>query len=198
MIKQLSSCLQIQRISAEELQNGGQSLKINYSYSTTDFGRIFTASTECGVCFMGFSDVGKPSFDRVQKDFPKARYFKKKDDFQKQALLTFQDYKSTPHQINLHLKGTDFQIKVWKRLVKIIKGNLSTYSEIAKGIGNPKAVRAVGTAIGRNPISIIIPCHRVIQSSGKLGGYMWGVDKKSAIIDWETKNARSFYDVNNM
>jgi AraC family transcriptional regulator of adaptative response/methylated-DNA-[protein]-cysteine methyltransferase len=83
------------------------------------------------------------------------------------------------------LKGTDFQLKVWETLLKIPMGRLSTYHNIAEQIGSPKASRAVGTAIGSNPVAFLIPCHRVIQSSGKIGGYMWGNTRKTAIIGWE-------------
>ena len=89
------------------------------------------------------------------------------------------------NQIKLHLKGTDFQLKVWETLLKIPMGNLSTYGQIAGEIQNPKASRAVGTAIGSNPVAFLIPCHRVIQSSGHFGGYMWGTTRKTAIIGWE-------------
>ena len=90
-----------------------------------------------------------------------------------------------PEEIKLHLKGTDFQLKVWETLLKIPFGNLSTYGTIAKQIEKPSASRAVGTAIGDNPVAFLIPCHRVIQSTGTLGGYMWGIDRKQAIIGWE-------------
>lgn len=80
---------------------------------------------------------------------------------------------------------TPFQLKVWESLLKIPMGALSTYGDIATKLGNPKSSRAVGTAIGRNPVAFLIPCHRVIQSSGKIGGYMWGQDRKVAMIGWE-------------
>jgi AraC family transcriptional regulator of adaptative response/methylated-DNA-[protein]-cysteine methyltransferase len=83
------------------------------------------------------------------------------------------------------LKGTDFQLKVWEALLKIPMGQLSTYGDIARQIDNINASRAVGTAIGSNPVAFLIPCHRVIQSSGKIGGYMWGGTRKTAIIGWE-------------
>ncbi len=86
----------------------------------------------------------------------------------------------------MHLKGTDFQLKVWEALLKIPMGKLSTYGSIAKEIDNPKASRAVGTAIGDNPVAFLIPCHRVIQASGNIGGYMWGTTRKKAIIGWES------------
>jgi len=89
-------------------------------------------------------------------------------------------------QIKLHLKGTPFQLKVWETLLKIPMGRLSTYGSIAQAIKNPKASRAVGSAIGDNPVAFLIPCHRVIQSGGIIGNYMWGPTRKKAIIGWES------------
>ena len=104
---------------------------------------------------------------------------------QQNALFIFQNDWSNLPDIKLHLKGTDFQLKVWETLLKIPMGELSTYGDIAKKIQNPNASRAVGTAIGSNPVAFLIPCHRVIQSSGNFGGYMWGNTRKTAIIGWE-------------
>ena len=89
-------------------------------------------------------------------------------------------------QIKLHLKGTEFQLKVWEALLKIPFGQLSTYSSIAGMINNPGAARAVGTAIGDNPVAFLIPCHRVIKSTGLIGDYHWGSVRKTAIIGWES------------
>ena len=89
------------------------------------------------------------------------------------------------NEIVLHLYGTDFQIKVWRALLEIPFGNTSTYSDIAKAINNPRALRAVGTAIGRNPVAILVPCHRVLRSDGGIGGYYWGIEKKKILLEWE-------------
>ena len=100
-------------------------------------------------------------------------------------MLIFQDNGTNLPQLKLHLKGTPFQLKVWEALLTIPKGQLSTYGALPKAIDKPKASRAVGTAIGKNPVAFLIPCHRVIQSSGTFGGYMWGPTRKAAIIGWE-------------
>ncbi|HLW30052.1 MAG TPA: methylated-DNA--[protein]-cysteine S-methyltransferase, partial [Brumimicrobium sp.] len=105
---------------------------------------------------------------------------------QKCSILFFSQDWARIKKIKLHIKGTDFQLKVWKTLLEIPLGKLSTYGEIAQHIQKPKAARAVGTAIGSNPIAFLIPCHRVVQSSGGIGGYMWGADRKVKIINWET------------
>jgi AraC family transcriptional regulator of adaptative response/methylated-DNA-[protein]-cysteine methyltransferase len=104
---------------------------------------------------------------------------------QQNVLYIFTHDWSKLHKIKLHLKGTEFQLKVWETLLKIPMGQLSTYGNIAKQIDIPKAARAVGTAVGDNPVAFLIPCHRVIQSSGIFGGYHWGAIRKTAMIGWE-------------
>jgi AraC family transcriptional regulator of adaptative response/methylated-DNA-[protein]-cysteine methyltransferase len=104
---------------------------------------------------------------------------------QQHALFIFQkDWKGLP-EIKLHLKGTEFQLKVWDALLKIPAGQISTYGRIGKGINMPSASRAIGTAIGANPVAYLIPCHRVLQSTGDIGGYHWGPTRKAAMIGWE-------------
>ena len=96
------------------------------------------------------------------------------------------DGRLSSDEIVLHLYGTDFQIEVWKALLEIPFGKTSTYSDIAKAINNPRALRAVGTAIGRNPVAILVPCHRVLRSDGGIGGYYWGIEKKKILLEWES------------
>ena len=96
----------------------------------------------------------------------------------------------SPTQIRLHLKGTEFQLKVWQALLAIPSADLTSYGQLAQTSGSPKASRAVGTAIGNNPIAFLIPCHRVIQATGSFGGYRWGTTRKSAIIAWEGANQK--------
>ena len=106
-------------------------------------------------------------------------------------MFIFQNDWSKLNQIKLHLKGTDFQLKVWETVLKIPMGQLSTYGNIAQKLERPSASRAVGTAIGSNPVAFLIPCHRVIQSTGNLGGYMWGNNRKTSIIGWEGAKTNS-------
>ena len=107
------------------------------------------------------------------------------DLIQQNALYIFTHDWNKLNQVKLHLKGTDFQLKVWETLLKIPMGKLSTYGNIAEQIQSPKASRAVGSAIGDNPVAFLIPCHRVIQSTGTFGGYHWGSTRKTAMIGWE-------------
>lgn len=177
--------INIEGMTPAEYKNGGQQLSINYSFAESPFGNVIVASTDKGVCYMAFENDETEALEQLKNKFPNAAFHPKSDLIQQNALFIFQnDWEKLP-EIKLHLKGTDFQLKVWETLLKIPMGNLSTYGTIAEQIGNPKASRAVGTAIGSNPVAFLIPCHRVIQSSGATGGYMWGNTRKTAIIGWE-------------
>lgn len=175
----------IEGMTPAEYKNGGKNLFINYSFAESPFGNIIVASTEKGVCFMAFAEDEAIGFYDLKRKFPNATFSRKLDLSQQSALFIFQNDWSKLSEIKLHLKGTDFQLKVWETLLKIPMGQLSTYGSIAQQIEKPNASRAVGTAIGSNPVAFLIPCHRVIQSTGTFGGYMWGNTRKTAIIGWE-------------
>jgi AraC family transcriptional regulator of adaptative response/methylated-DNA-[protein]-cysteine methyltransferase len=175
----------IEGMTPAEYKNGGKNLFINYSFAESPFGNIMVASTPKGVCFMAFAESEAMGFGDLKHKFPNAAFSRKLDLAQQNALFIFQNDWSKLSEIKLHLKGTDFQLKVWETLLKIPMGQLSTYGSIAKQIEKPNASRAVGTAIGHNPVAFLIPCHRVIQSTGTFGGYMWGNTRKTAIIGWE-------------
>lgn len=181
--------MKIEGMTPGEYKNKGENLSINYSYFDTIFGRILIASTYKGICYMGFSDENNDAFSELKGRFQKATLIHQTDEIQKNAMIIYTRDWSKMKQIKLHLKGSEFQLKVWETLLRVPLGNLATYGDIAKEINNPKAVRAVGTAIGRNPVACLIPCHRIIQSSGFFGGYMWGTTRKSAIIGWEASNS---------
>lgn len=175
----------IEGMTPAEYKNGGKNLTIQYSFSQSPFGKIIVASTPKGICHMAFARDESSAFSALQGLFPNASFKPSMDPFQKNAMQIFSKDWTQPDEIKLHLKGTDFQLKVWQALLKIPLGQLSTYGTIAGQIEKPNASRAVGTAIGSNPVAYLIPCHRVIQSSGALGGYMWGTTRKTAIIGWE-------------
>ncbi|WP_312900415.1 bifunctional helix-turn-helix domain-containing protein/methylated-DNA--[protein]-cysteine S-methyltransferase [Chryseobacterium taichungense] len=178
--------VKIEGMSPAEYKNGGKSLNINYHFSESPFGKIITASTEKGICYMAFENDIIKALGDLKNKFPNASFFERTDEFQENALSIFNKDWTQLNTIKLHLKGTDFQLKVWESLLTIPMGKLSTYGNLAEKIGNPKASRAVGTAIGSNPVAFLIPCHRVIQSSGNIGGYMWGSERKQLIIGWES------------
>ena len=177
--------INIEGMTPMEYKNGGKNLQINYSFAESPFGSLIVASTPKGICYMAFEENDEMALKNLQDKFPNAAFQRKLDLMQQNALFIFQNDWSKLNKIKLHLKGTDFQLKVWESLLKIPIGGLSTYGRLAKSIGNPNASRAVGTAIGSNPVAYLIPCHRVIQSTGNFGEYMWGSTRKTAIIGWE-------------
>ncbi len=175
----------IESMTPGEFKNGGERLVINYCFAESPFGKLIVASTAKGVCHIAFEEDEQQAFVNLKQCFPNAKYHQVIDKFQQDALFVFQKDWMQLDQIKLHLSGTPFQLKVWACLLKIPVGNLTTYGAIANQVGNPKASRAVGTAIGNNPVAFLIPCHRVIQANGNIGGYMWGSTRKRAIIGWE-------------
>lgn len=177
--------VKIEGMTPGEYKNGGELLNINYSYGQSPFGQIILAATKKGLCHVAFITNKKQALSTLKKRFPKAAYRQQNDSFQTNALLIFDNEPRTIPEIKIHIKGTDFQLKVWDALLKIPNGHLTSYGTIAKNIYKPKASRAVGTAIGKNPVAFLIPCHRVIQASGSIGAYMWGSTRKTAIIGWE-------------
>jgi len=174
-----------------EYKNGGESLFINYSFAESPFGNMLVASTSKGICHLAFADDEDAALNVLKLKFPNATYRQVVDMVQQNAMFIFTHDWSKLNQIKLHLKGTDFQLKVWEALLKIPMGQFSTYGNIAAKIEKPNASRAVGTAIGSSPVAFLIPCHRVIQSTGNFGGYMWGNIRKTAIIGWEGAKANS-------
>jgi AraC family transcriptional regulator of adaptative response/methylated-DNA-[protein]-cysteine methyltransferase len=181
--------IKIEGMTPGEYKNGGENLSINYSYAESPFGNLLVASTAKGICYMAFADDEKQALSDLQKNFPNAQLRQMVDMIQQNALYIFTHDWSKQNKIKLHLKATDFQLKVWETLLKIPMGKLSTYGDIAKQINISGASRAVGTAIGNNPVAFLIPCHRVIQSTGVIGGYHWGSIRKAAMIGWEAAKA---------
>ncbi|MBL0183063.1 MAG: methylated-DNA--[protein]-cysteine S-methyltransferase [Chitinophagaceae bacterium] len=175
----------IEGMTPGEFRNGGEALKINYSFAETPFGDIIIASTSKGICQLAFVKDEKYGIENLQFFFPNASLFQKTDMIQQEALRFFSGEWNDLQKVKLHLKGTPFQLKVWQSLLRIPFGNISTYASIAGDIESPGAARAVGTAIGSNPVAFLIPCHRVIRSSGIIGDYHWGSERKTAIIGWE-------------
>ena len=175
----------IEGMTPGEYKNGGKELLINHSVASTPFGPVLVASTPKGICYMAFADNEKEALSELKSRFPNAQYAKTKDALQANALYIFEQDWSKLNTIKLHLKATDFQLKVWNMLLKVPMGSLTTYGNIAAAIQNPNASRAVGSAVGDNPVAFLIPCHRVIQANGIIGNYHWGPVRKTAMIGWE-------------
>jgi AraC family transcriptional regulator, regulatory protein of adaptative response / methylated-DNA-[protein]-cysteine methyltransferase len=182
--------ISIEGMTPGEFKNGGESLTINYSFAESPFGNLIVASTYKGICYMAFAEDHEQSLSLLKGIFPKAGFRQVTDLIQQNALYIFTHDWNKLNQIKLHLKGSDFQLKVWETLLKIPLGSLSTYKSIANKIEKPGAARAVGSAIGSNPVAFLIPCHRVIQSGGQPGGYMWGSNRKTALIGWEASRLK--------
>lgn len=183
--------VKIEGMTPAEYKRGGEELTIQYSFGYSPFGPLLVAATTKGICQLTFADDAEQALTRLKADFPAAYFVHRADPMQEKALQIFSKDWSDLKEIKLHLKGTAFQLKVWQSLLNIPLGGLTTYGQIAHQIEQPNASRAVGTAIGSNPVAFLIPCHRVIQASGEIGGYMWGPTRKSAIIGWEAARTES-------
>lgn len=175
----------ISAMSSDEIINGSKNLYINYSFEMCPFGKILIASTKKGICSVYMANDMQEAIESLNKKFPNAIIAEKKESTHLNLLSVFDKKPNTSNPIQLHLKGTEFQIEVWKALLEIPFGKTSTYGNISKAIGNPNACRAVGSAVGDNPIFYLIPCHRVILSTGAIGQYYWGTDVKISILQWE-------------
>ncbi|NSX53244.1 bifunctional helix-turn-helix domain-containing protein/methylated-DNA--[protein]-cysteine S-methyltransferase [Parasulfitobacter algicola] len=167
----------------------GEGLTIRYGWFDSPFGRALAMGTEKGLCGLAFAaETGEAStMADMQSRWPKAEYREDKGFLEQWVAATF----GQQGQTALHLLGAPFQIKVWEALLSIPTGQVTTYSEIANAVGSPKAVRAVGTAVGRNPVSWLIPCHRAMRKSGGLGGYHWGLPVKRAMLAYEAARAEA-------
>lgn len=186
--------IKVEGMTPGEYKNGGATLTINYAFADSPFGKIIVASTNKGICHMAFADEGEEkAFAFLEKMFPNANFNSSEDSIQQNALTLFSRDWSELDDIKLHLRGTAFQIKVWETLLQVPPGGLVSYTRLAQEAGFAGACRAVGTAVGRNPVAIIIPCHRVIKSTGEIGQYHWGSIRKNALIGWEA--SRSEFDL---
>lgn len=178
------SFLSVEAMTPDEVQKGGYHLTIRYSFAETACGEMLVASTSKGVCYLAFvTDGQETALAELKHLFPRATYEMGTDAFQEKALLALDG--KVDGLVPLHLKGTDFQLSVWNELLKIPMGSVTCYGKIAAALQKPKACRAVGTAVGDNPVSVLIPCHRVLRTDGALGGYHWGLERKIRLLDRE-------------
>ena len=172
-----------------QYKSGGAGLTIRYGLHDTPFGKALIGTTERGICHFGF--VGNSegnAIDELYENWQQAKMF---EDYNMTAPLVepiFDLGKRVKTPLHLHLRGTNFQLKVWEALLRIPPGAVTSYQGLAKQAGHPGASRAVGTALGRNPIAVLIPCHRVIRKLGEFGNYRYGVARKKALLGWEAAN----------
>jgi len=180
----------IEGMTPGEYKSGGKNLSIQYSFHESRFGNYLIASTHAGICNLLFFDHSAAAVVKeLQAQWPQAKLFEGENEYHGQVQRFFDSHEPRADKIKLHLRATPFQIKVWEALLRIPEGHLTSYSNIAKAIQQPQAQRAVGTAIGSNPVGFIIPCHRVIRSVGNIGEYRWGATRKMAMIGWEGVDA---------
>lgn len=176
----------LEAVTPGEYKTKGIGLTINYAVHDTPFGKAFIAVTHYGICKLSFIEEDYTNeLNELQAEWKNATlsYSKSKTVDTIEAVFDIDKRKNYP--LSVLVSGTNFQISVWKALLELPCASLSSYGDIATKIGKPKAFRAVGSAIGSNPIAFLIPCHRVIQQSGKLGGYRWGEVRKHAMHSWE-------------
>jgi AraC family transcriptional regulator, regulatory protein of adaptative response / methylated-DNA-[protein]-cysteine methyltransferase len=179
--------LRWEAMSPGDYAKGGDGLTIFWGWFESPFGPALVMGTEKGICGIGFSaETGEAATmaDLISR-WPKARFIEDPMMLRPWVLAAFGAASNVAEAAPLYLIGAPFQIKVWEALLQIPTGHVTTYSDIAEAVGHPKAMRAVGTAVGRNPISFLIPCHRALRKSGGLGGYHWGLPVKRAMLAWE-------------
>ncbi|HUQ35228.1 MAG TPA: bifunctional helix-turn-helix domain-containing protein/methylated-DNA--[protein]-cysteine S-methyltransferase [Aestuariivirga sp.] len=166
----------------------GRGLNIEYGFHDCPFGRALILITSEGLAGLAFADHGKEksALADMTARWPEATYVENQQATAAYAKRIFESERWKPDQpLKIVFIGSDFEIRVWETILRIPFGKASTYSDIACHIGKPKAARAVGSAVGKNPISFVVPCHRVLEKSGGLGGYHWGLTRKRAILGWE-------------
>jgi AraC family transcriptional regulator of adaptative response/methylated-DNA-[protein]-cysteine methyltransferase len=180
--------LRWEAMSPGDYAKAGADLEILWGWFESPFGPALIMGTDKGICGIGFSaEMGREAtMTDLMRRWPNATFTEDPAAIAPFAAQAFPREGSNREPAQLYLIGAPFQIKVWEALMRIPTGHVTTYSDIAKTIGNPKAVRAVGTAVGRNPVSWLIPCHRALRKSGGLGGYHWGLPVKRAMLAFET------------
>ena len=179
-------------MSPGEWKKGGEGMVLRYGFHPSPFGMAVVITSERGLAGLAFADEGEemPALADMQRRWPLATYI---ESFAETAPFAKRIFDSTQWRADQPLRvvliGTDFEVRVWETLLKIPMGRASTYSDVASKINSPKASRAVGAAVGRNPISFVVPCHRVLGKSGALTGYHWGITRKRAMLGWESGQA---------
>jgi AraC family transcriptional regulator of adaptative response/methylated-DNA-[protein]-cysteine methyltransferase len=179
-------------MSPGEWKSGGEGLVLRYGFHPSPFGTALVIVAPRGLAGLALADTGKEraALKDMQSRWPKAKYIEDSAATAPVAARIFDVKLWRPDQpLRVVLLGTDFEVRVWETLLKIPMGRFTTYSDIACKIDKPKAARAVGAAVGKNPVSFVVPCHRVIGKSGELTGYHWGLTRKRAMLGWEAGQA---------
>ena len=168
-----------------QVRRGGGGVEIAWGFHESPLGTALIAVTPLGICSIQFADSAadrRAAVERLRTEWPAAAFVESTARTRKAARQALGALGAPTGPLAVHVRGTNFQLKVWTALLGIAPGCVTTYEEIADAIGQPAAARAVGSAVGRNPVSLLIPCHRVIRKSGSLGGYAWGLERKELIL----------------
>ncbi len=172
-----------------QVRRGGEGVEIAWGFHESPLGTALVAVTPLGICSLQFADSageGRAAVARLRDEWPAATLVESATRTRTSARQALGTLGAPSGPLAVHVRGTNFQLKVWAALLHIAPGAVSTYEDVAGAIGRPRAMRAVGSAVGRNPVSLLIPCHRVIRKSGGLGGYAWGLARKEIILRAES------------
>ena len=185
-------CVSLEAATPGEMKAQGEGLDIRYGFAGSPFGRCVVGKTDRGVCHLSFvNGDNERAIARLQAQWPRASLAR--DDAAAHGIASnvFLQVEVERAPLRAYVRGTAWQVRVWRALLEVESGSLVTYKQLASAVCGPKAARAVGAALGRNPLAYLIPCHRVIRETGVVGGYRWGEERKRAMIAWETA-PRSF------
>jgi AraC family transcriptional regulator of adaptative response/methylated-DNA-[protein]-cysteine methyltransferase len=187
-------CVNLEAASPGELKSGGAGWTISFGFAQTPFGKCLIAESPRGICNLSFVESEKTPVAELQDQWPQAKLKRDHAAIAKIAANIFAQTADSHSQsaLRAYVRGTPFQVRVWRALLEVQPGALTSYGRLANAIGKPTASRAVGSAVGQNPISYLIPCHRVIRETGVIGNYHWGPIRKRAMIVWES--SRKFAD----
>ncbi|MCC6317395.1 MAG: methylated-DNA--[protein]-cysteine S-methyltransferase [Gemmatimonadaceae bacterium] len=177
----------LEAVTPGEYRSGGQGVRIDAGFHDTPFGECLVAVTERGICGLSFVEGDRDAgWADLEQRWPAAVVTESRARTSGLVSAIFEPLRGRARRpLALLVRGTNFQVQVWSALLRIPPGRFAAYEDIAHAISAPRAVRAVGTAVGRNPVAFLIPCHRVIRASGAIGGYRWGLPRKRAMIAWE-------------
>lgn len=178
--------IQIKEIRPDELSTYCQGLTMFYGCAVSPFGTILAAYVPDGICYLSFVDENlDEQLEKLRNSWPGVKLLPETHRHTQALLSLLQETNPDTPILSVCLSGTDLQRQVWKTLLQVHKGETTSYTQIAQIVGRPKAVRAVASAIGKNPVSWIIPCHRVLHKDGSLSGYRWNAKRKQQLLDWE-------------
>jgi AraC family transcriptional regulator of adaptative response/methylated-DNA-[protein]-cysteine methyltransferase len=178
----------IEAASPGEYKNGGRGLSIEWGVAESPFGLCSLGWNSRGVCHLAFHEAGDSFAQPPRQHWPNARFRRDDREAGRRAGNIFHFDSRPPVTLKTFVRGTPFQLKVWRALIQVPKGCAISYGWLAKAVGHPGAARAVGAAVGANPVAYLIPCHRVIRETGIVGGYHWGATRKSALLAWESRS----------